>query len=161
VSFSQCPPNPQIANFNKPTLGWHIHSSADSTMHRLIEHNAKLVAELHKRIHDEFRKEPYGPTHHAACSEFHERYDGLAFPGGYASGLAKLKVGDAEAIEAALAFLEVRPYFFRSQYMMKKLTRLLKHARLSASQSERFEKIRTLMPKTPNQTQSQPIGGSA
>src|ERR1035437_6940502 len=107
-------------------------------MHRLIEHNAKLITELHKRIHEEFRAQPHGPAHHEACREFHERYDGLAFPGGYAAGLRKIAEGDATAIEAALAFLEVRPYFFRSQYMMKKLTRLLKHATLSGSQSERL-----------------------
>ena len=111
-------------------------------MHRLIEHNAKLVTELHQRIHKEFRARPNSAAHRDACKEFHERYDGLAFPGGYESGLARLKDGDPATIEAALVFLEVRPYFFRSQYMMTKLTRLLNHATMSVGQRERFVKLR-------------------
>ena len=115
-------------------------------MHRLIENSAKRITELHKRIHDEFRVLPHGPAHRAACKEFRERFDGLAFPGGYEAGLKKIEEGEAKAIEAALAFLEVRPYFFRSQYMAKKLTRQLKHVSLSAGQSERFEKIKSSKP---------------
>jgi hypothetical protein len=130
-------------------------------MHRLIEHNAKLITELRKRIDDEFQKQPHGPSHHAACKEFRERYDGLAFPGGYANGLVGLKEGDAQATEAALAFLEVRPYFFRSHYMMKKLTRLLKHAPLSGIQGERLERIRSAKSKKPDQPSKPTTGGSS
>jgi hypothetical protein len=120
-------------------------------MHRLIEQNAKLISELHQRIHKEFRAQPNSAAHGDACKEFHERYDRLAFPGGYASGLTRLKESDPAAIEAALVFLEVRPYFFRSQYMMKKLTRLLNHAPLTDGQRARFEKFRVRKGKKSNQ----------
>ena len=66
---------------------------------------------------------------------------GSALPGGYEAGLEKIQAGDVRAIEDALAFLEVRPYFFRSQYMRTKLTRLLKHAPLTALQTERFQAV--------------------
>lgn len=75
-----------------------------------------------------------------ACDDFHKQFDGLAFPGGYDAGLKKIREGDARAIEDALAFLEVRPYFFRSQYIRTKLTRLLKRATLSSRQAERLQK---------------------
>ncbi len=65
----------------------------------------------------------------------------LAFPGGYEEGLQKIQAGDSNAIENALAFLEVKPYFFRSQYIRTKLIRLLKHAALSGQQEERLKKV--------------------
>jgi hypothetical protein len=68
----------------------------------------------------------------------HERYDLLAFPGGYSTAKERIAAGDADAIEAALCFVEVRPYFFRSGYMFKDLLRRLRHAKLSASQGDRL-----------------------
>jgi hypothetical protein len=110
----------------------------------VIQKNAKRVTELHDRIHETFKRRDTGPEARAewsrACDEFHSQYDSLAFPGGYEAGLQKIQAGDARAIEDALAFLEVRPYFFRSQYMRTKLARLLRHAQLSARQSERFQR---------------------
>ena len=111
----------------------------------VIQQNAKRVAELHERIHETFKRRDNSPEARAewsrACEEFHSRYDALAFPGGYASGLAKIREGDSGAIDDALAFLEIRPYFFRSQYIRTKLTRLLKHADLSSRQAERFGRV--------------------
>jgi hypothetical protein len=70
--------------------------------------------------------------------DFHARYDLLAFPGGYASREVRARIlnGDFAAIEAAICFLEVRPYFFRSGYMFKDLLRALKRAPLT--QEERM-----------------------
>jgi hypothetical protein len=110
----------------------------------VIQENAKRVTELHDRIHETVKRRDSSPEARAewsrACSEFHSQYDALAFPGGYAAGLAKIQAGDSRAVEDALAFLEVRPYFFRSQYIRTKLTRLLKHAQLTTRQTERFKK---------------------
>jgi hypothetical protein len=111
----------------------------------VINENAKRVTELHNRVHETFKRRDSSPEARAewsrACEEFHSKYDALAFPGGYEAGLQKIQTGDAGAIQDALAFLEVRPYFFRSQYMRTKLTRLLKHAQLTARQIERFQKV--------------------
>ena len=63
------------------------------------------------------------------------------FPGGYDCGLRNIRQGDAKAIDSALAFLEVRPYFFRSQYIRTRLMRLLKHTTLDPTQAERFSRI--------------------
>lgn len=117
----------------------------------IIQENARRIAELHHRIQETFQRRDSSPEARAewsrACAEFHARYDALAFPGGYAAGLEKLQAGDQHAIEAALAFLEVRPYFFRSQYIRTKLTRLLKHAPLTARQTTRFQSALKIAPK--------------
>jgi hypothetical protein len=110
----------------------------------VVQENAKRITELHDRIYETFKLRATSPEARdewsRACQAFHSQYDALAFPGGYEAGLRKLQAGDVDAIEDALAFVEVRPYFFRSQYMRTKLTRLLKHAQLSARQAERFQK---------------------
>jgi len=110
----------------------------------VIQANAKRVTELHDRIHETFKLRDTSPEARAewsrACDEFHSQYDALAFPGGYETGLQKIQAGDSRAIEDALAFVELRPYFFRSQYIRTKLTRLLKHAQLTARQAERFQR---------------------
>jgi hypothetical protein len=44
-------------------------------------------------------------------------------------------------MEAAVCFLEVRPYFFRSGYMFKDILRKCKRAPLSREQSARLEAV--------------------
>ena len=77
----------------------------------------------------------------AAGEELHERYDALAFPGGYDGALQRIKSGDGDTIEAALCFIEVRPYFFRSGYIFDELLRKIKRATLSKDQAERLETV--------------------
>lgn len=112
----------------------------------VVQENARRIKELHGRVKEAFQRRGEGPEARAAwgraCEEFHREYDLLAFPGGYEAGLAKIRAGEGRAIEDALGFLEVRPYFFRSQYMRTKFTRLLKRAALSVRQAERFQKVR-------------------
>ena len=110
-------------------------------MHALIKHNAQQIRDLHDRINQTFSEKPHGPEHKRACEEFHSRYDSLAFPGGYEAGLQKISEGDASTLDAALNFLEVQPYFFRSQYMRTKLIRLLKKANLTKPQETRFNNV--------------------
>jgi hypothetical protein len=76
-----------------------------------------------------------------AFSEYCDRYDELAFPGGASSAIARVASGDSEAIEAALCFVEARPFFFRSGYMFKAFLQKLKRAKLSPSQSKRFGRV--------------------
>jgi len=117
--------------------------------------NAEEIVRLHSRVHSTFKKRDNGPEARAdwegACAEFQKRYDNLAFPGGYHGprgqngARARILSGDAEAVEAALCFLEMRPYFFRSGYMFKSLLRWCSRAPLSPSQSARLEAIKAAL----------------
>jgi hypothetical protein len=116
-----------------------------ASIKRLIEENAAEINRLKARIDETVRHRSRSKREHdewsAACSEFHARYDNLAFPGGYDRSRLKIDEGDFEAIEAALCVLEVRPYFFRSGYMFKDLLRRTKRARLSPEQRARMDVI--------------------
>ena len=111
-------------------------------MRTLILANCEEVLRLRKRIDDTFRLRGRSQEHRerwqTACREFRARYDQLAFPGGYSTAKQRIAAGDLDAIEAALCFVEIRPYFFRSGYMFKELLPKLKRANLSSEQRERL-----------------------
>lgn len=113
----------------------------------VIRANAAEIVRLHSRIRATLENRDAGPEGHAewqkACAEFHARYDGLAFPGGYSGALERISSGDPESIEIAICFLECRPYFFRSQYMFTAIMRRCKRAALSAKQTARLEAVKT------------------
>ena len=78
----------------------------------------------------------------AAEAEFHARYANLAFPGGeQGEVLQRILRGDLEAMKAAICFLEVRPFFFRSGYMFKDILRKCRRAPLSPDQATRLRVI--------------------
>jgi len=110
-----------------------------------ILRNARRINELKARIDEtvKFRdkNEHKRKEWQKACSEFHKEYDALAFPGGYEGALERIHEGDTKAMEAAICFLEARPYFFRSGYMFKDILRTIKKAPLSNEQRERFNEI--------------------
>lgn len=118
--------------------------NSDEIKRRLLS-NAAEISRLHGRIHETLRYRSVGPKQRGewerACQEFHSRYDQLAFPGGYSSAFERMLVGDNKAIEAALCFLECRPYFFRSGYMWKEILRKIKRVPLSESQADRLRII--------------------
>ena len=111
----------------------------------LITTNAAEVTRLHSRIHETFEHRYKTPEQtkrwERACAEFHARYDSLSFPGGYSTARERIVAGDLYAIEAALCFVELRPYFFRSGYMFKELLPKLKKANLSSEQVERLDRV--------------------
>ena len=115
-------------------------------MKLLIERNSAEAARLHGRIHETFAKRDVSPEKREewkrACEVFHRLYDELAFPGGYDGALDRLVVGDQETMEAAICFLEMRPYFFRSGYMFDALLRRAKHAPLSPEQTARLQVVK-------------------
>ena len=49
--------------------------------------------------------------------------------------------GDPESMEAAICFLELRPYFFRSGYMFESILRRAKRAPLSQEQVARLQHV--------------------
>jgi hypothetical protein len=63
------------------------------------------------------------------------------FLGSFAQTMEKIQAGDEAAVEFGLVFIEVQPYYFRSQYHRTQLIRMLKHAPLSSLQAERLKRI--------------------
>ena len=90
---------------------------------------AKQIREAHSQIP--------GPKF---LAEYEKLVDCL-FPGGYAKVFEQIQAGDASAIEFGLVFVEVQPYYFRSQYHRTALIRMLKHARVSSLQAERLKRV--------------------
>jgi hypothetical protein len=107
--------------------------------------NASEITRLHSRIHETLPFRGDSPAKREAweraCVEFHARYDELSFPGGFNGALERIVSGDTEAMEAAICFLECRPYFFRSGYMFKDILRKCKRAPLSEEQTLRLNVI--------------------
>ena len=114
-------------------------------MPSLLDVNAARLRELHDAIRETFRARDESAEARTrwsdACKRFHHEYDGLAFPGGLTKGLDRLRAHDPEAIEIAIQFLEVDPYFFRSGYIKTDLLRRLKRASLTKSQQQRLRNV--------------------
>lgn len=110
-----------------------------------IEEGAAEITRLHNRVHETVRFRDSSPQQRdawqRACSEFHSRYSSLSFPGDYDGAIERIKAGDSFSIEAALCFLELRPYSFRSGYMFSEIMRKVKRAKLESSQAQRLEAV--------------------
>lgn len=115
-------------------------------LRQLIQHNASRIRHLHQRVHNTYEERDRGPEQldawKAACSQFHDEYSELAFPGGTHTARDRVRSGDREAIEYAITFLEERPYFFRSGYMYQDFMRVLKNCPLLESHQKRYDRIR-------------------
>ena len=111
----------------------------------MILSNAAEIVRLNKHVRETYKLRDQGAESlrawKAACQELHARYDALAFPGGYNGALERIEVGDPNTVEAAICFLEIRPYFFRSGYMYEKVLRKVKRAKLLSKQAERLEAV--------------------
>ena len=114
-------------------------------MKNLLLHNAEEINRLHQRIHETVEERNKSDEKHRewkrACEEFHQGYDGLAFPGGLSGAYERILSGEPEAVEAGLSFVECRPYFFRSGYIFKDLLRKLKRAHLNTEQQSRLQAV--------------------
>ena len=114
-------------------------------MKERIRENAAEIVRLHSRIHETWAQRSMSSEKkrewEQACAEFHARYEELAFPGGYRGALDRVSSGDPEAMEAAICFLEYRPYFFRSGYMFKDIVRRCRRAPLLPEQAARLKVI--------------------
>lgn len=65
----------------------------------------------------------------------------LGFPGGLDNIEARVLAGEPFAVEAALCFLEVRPYFFRCGYMFQSLLKKMKRSPLNQAQQRRLQVV--------------------
>lgn len=117
---------------------------SDGIKERIRESAAEIVR-LHSRIRTTVRHRGENSKKRLewekACAEFHARYSDLAFPGGYDGALGRITSGDPNTMEAAICFLECRPYFFRSGYMFKDILRRCRRAPLSPKQTIRLRAI--------------------
>ncbi|MDH4227986.1 MAG: hypothetical protein OEV59_09620 [Deltaproteobacteria bacterium] len=116
-----------------------------SKLKELILRNAEEIRRIDARIHETVAYRDESKEKHMewsnACAEFHARYDKLAFPGGYEGACERMLAGEEEAMEAAICFLECRPYFFRSGYMTSEILRKIKKAPLSDEQRQRLNAV--------------------
>jgi hypothetical protein len=108
------------------------------TKRLLLEKNTKAFMALHEGLK---HPGPEDQDRSVAISQYFQRYDQLAFPGGLERGLALLAARDPEAIESAVTFLELNPLFHRSGYIKADLLRHLKRAQLSEDQKRRLRKV--------------------
>jgi hypothetical protein len=110
-----------------------------------IMKNAEKITQLHNRIHETLKyrdkNEHKRKEWEKACADFHSQYDSLAFPGGLEGAYERILNGDSVAMEAAICFLECRPYFFRSGYMFKDILRKAKKAPLNEDQRKRLQRV--------------------
>ena len=109
-----------------------------------IREAEKILTDLQKNVHNtfvnKFQSKENEKKWEEACTLFHDQYNRLYF-NGISDYRTELRNGNQDAIEFALAFLEIRPYFFRSGYIYKDLMRVLKNCPLNTSQKLRFESI--------------------
>ena len=85
-----------------------------------ILQNAEKIIQLdahlrETRKHHNMNKKTHGEWERAS-EEYRGEYMVLAFPGGLDGADEKILAGDPQAMEAAVCFIECRPYFFRSGY---------------------------------------------
>lgn len=123
-----------------------LRMKAAKSMQSIIESNAASLRKLHETVHETFRHRSESPRAYEAwtqaCHEFHNRWDELAFPGGLRAGLHRIAAGDLSAIETAIRYLELRPFYFRAQYTRNTFTRLIKGQKLPYQLQQRFNATR-------------------
>ena len=104
----------------------------------VFESSAAELEKLNERVHKLWRNRSESPEATAAWREaartFHANYDRLAFPGGLAREFARLRMGDPEAIELAVRYLEANPWNFRSGYHKPHILKFLKRYHLTEDQ---------------------------
>ena len=114
-------------------------------MKQLIDQNAERLRQLKSAVDEAARHRSAGVSARlaweAACEEYHRRYDELAFPGGLQKGLQLIEAGDSLAVETALLYLELRPFFFGAQYQRIAFTKRLKRLSLAQSFRTRLEAV--------------------
>ena len=117
-----------------------------------IQRNSAELCRLNDRINVTVKTRGDSPSHRAdwerACAEFHQRIDGLAFPGG-SETLGRVRDNDPGALDAAVKFLLADPYHFRSGYIKEYLWRWLQHCKLSLSHRNSLESAALLYLERP------------
>ena len=117
-----------------------------SEMAKTINDAAEIIPRLHKAVHhyaaNRGQSAYMHEKWHNACREFHEKYRELSFLGGWDSARERIRAGDQDALEYAIVFIEMRPYYFRSGYMFEALIKCLNSVAMSLSQRKRYEAVK-------------------
>ncbi len=132
-----------------------------SSIHILIYKNTREIKRLFDNRDKSFQKRE--TSKHAyqewlkACSEIHKNYNKLVFyftDENKDSNTEETYIGEQGfyqlfkqnhpyALEFAVCFIEIRPYYYRSGYMYQKLIRKLKNKPLTNDQRIRYQKVKT------------------
>ncbi len=111
-----------------------------------IERQARASNECHARLNEAFESYRAKPSDAArqkwkdAATAFHN-CENTAFYLWPTEARHQMRRGEREAVEDALIFLEVDPWFFRSGYLKERVTRHLKSARLSEDDAQRLRDV--------------------
>src|SRR5262245_3685386 len=104
---------------------------------RQIAENTARLGAMCQRFKEIIRNERWAEYWTARETVF-AFFDQLAFPGGLCQGKQRLKQQQPDAIEDAICFLEVDPWFHRSGYIKERFLHWLKRCPLTAEQQERL-----------------------
>ncbi len=119
--------------------------------HISILKSERQINRLRENIKQNYAKRNKNKTAHQAwinaCNDFQQNYHTLIFDhDGYIGerGLFQLLAeNDSYAMEFAICFIELRPYFYFSGYIYQKLLRKLKYVSLTNLQQERYQAVKT------------------
>lgn len=110
----------------------------------LMRANLAEIDRLQRRVHETVNSRDRSVADRQAwidaCRQFHERFDQLAFPGG-ASQWGAFLAGKSRGIDAAIAFLDVDPWFLRSGYTKEIIWHRLKRFSIDAPRAGLLETI--------------------
>jgi hypothetical protein len=111
----------------------------------IFETSAAELAKLEERVKELSRRRAdssaAGAAWREAAQTFHASYNALAFPGGLAEEFELLRLGDLQAIELAVQYLEANPWYFRSGYHKVDMLKILSKHNLTDDPSARLRKV--------------------
>ena len=87
-----------------------------------------------------FRGSVWDESRLAALTRFHTAVE-KAYPPDFWENFERLKAGDADAAEMAIAFMEADPWFFRSGYVKQRLATYLKRVKLTPHDQDRLRSV--------------------
>jgi hypothetical protein len=126
---------------------------------QMIRENAAEIVRLNDRRKKALLSRDLSPEKwcewYQASEALSAGFHALAFPGGFVGAYDRIASGAPLAMEAAICFLEIRPFFYRSGYMYRDIFRRCKHAPLSPEQAARFELVKERLAEWKRRKRSQ------
>ena len=101
---------------------------------------AETQARLDRAVAERHRDAAAWARWEEAARAWHEALE-LVYPPDFFETLERLRVGEPDAVEAAIAFLEIDPWAFRTGYAKETILRYIKRADLDPSQAARLRAV--------------------